>query len=1050
MLRQMHTLRRLMVFVTALVVTSAWAVAVPATAQAAVTQPPSPFDPSPINGQTYYLINQASGLQVDLNGNSTANGDNIVQNTRSFTNLSQRWAMTKAPSGNWLISNMGNGLCLDSLSAGGVAWTVQDRCSVGIATQEWSFTYTTSGYNTITNASTHLALDVLNSSSTAGAKLIQSPVVGAPSQTQLWLPRPTYFLGNDSSLQEKAEADRAFANNANAPWWHDAYLPGQDLVQIFKNNGLNMLRVRPASINTTVVHDGVTFPITTAPYNNYTLAAPPASQVIPASANSLSPGGTSSGDHAQTDWAAVDLAKRAKQLGMSVNVTLFYSGDSTAETPGNWAGMTVDQIAGTPGNPGLIYDYVKQEMELFRANGAWPDLVSIGNEVNTGMFNTTGANGLLPSGTNCTPTSTGGGTGTANCFPRIQIAAMQAIADAATDTSDPGLLGPPLPRPLTCIHTDGSPDLQTFFGGAVNTNGIPLDIACESYYPGWHGPLTQAQQDWHPCTSASCGSTVQHVMEASFAAEANGLGLPIFTMEDGVSYTTAGSPQDPWYGVNPPGPSRNLSRQGMIDLVKAEQNIPHNLSLGMEWWAGEATPIPGGGTDFGQLRGIWTTPGVGVFDASNTAGSALDNATLPVMAAMGGKLDPTLAYKFVNAANARVLQTDEASTVPGAALGTGVDTGITGLQQEWQVLAQGADPHQNAAVYPTPMDHRGDGYFQIANMNQTNGLKVLDSGGSIVSGSPVVQNPQTADVFAITGTNANQEWDILPVGNCGDIPANCSAPPLVSNGDGNFYVIVNKATGKVLATSGTGADAQIQQQDPAAPSNGDWVVPANSGQLWRIVAARITQATNVTTTSVVSSENPSLIDDSVTFTATIAGGSPLAGSDVTFKDGSTVLGSVVLAAGQTTASISTSTLSAGWHSITAEFSGDAINVGSSGLLMQQVLWPFTGFFAPIANLPTLNPVKAGSAIPVEFSLGGDRGLAILAAGSPVSVAIDCTTGAPLGAPQQTVTAGQSPLTFYNGVYTYLWKTTKAWAGTCRELRVDLVDGSTHAADFKFK
>ena len=73
---------------------------------------------------------------------------------------------------------------------------------------------------------------------------------------------------------------------------------------------------------------------------------------------------------------------------------------------------------------------------------------------------------------------------------------------------------------------------------------------------------------------ANCGSTVQHVAEQDFAAEANGLGLPIFTIEDGVSYTTHGSPQDPWYGINPPGPSRTLSRQGMIDLNKVEQQHP--------------------------------------------------------------------------------------------------------------------------------------------------------------------------------------------------------------------------------------------------------------------------------------------------------------------------------------------------------------------------------------------------------------------------------------------------------------------------------------------
>ncbi len=378
----LHTLRPVTVSAAALLAAGVLAAVAAAPARAAVTQPPEPVDPSPNNGQTYYMINQASGLQADLDG------DGIVQNPRSFTNLSQRWAMAKAPDGNWLISDVGSGQCLDSASAGAVTRAVQDRCRAGVATQEWSFTYNANGYHTITNAATGLVLDTSESSTAPGARLIQSVLAGAPTLTQSWLLRPTYFLGNDSSLQSKAEFDRVAANSASAPWWHDGYLPGQDLLQIMKNQGTNMIRVRPASINTTVVHDGVTFPITTAPYNNYTLAPPPASQIIPASANPASPGGTSSGNHAQTDWSAVDLAKRAKLLGMSVNVTLFYSGDNTSETPGNWAGKTVDQLAGVPPTAGLMYDYVKQEMELFRANGAWPDLVSIGNEVNNGMFTT--------------------------------------------------------------------------------------------------------------------------------------------------------------------------------------------------------------------------------------------------------------------------------------------------------------------------------------------------------------------------------------------------------------------------------------------------------------------------------------------------------------------------------------------------------------------------------------------------------------------------------------------------------------------------------------
>jgi hypothetical protein len=393
---------------------------------------------------------------------------------------------------------------------------------------------------------------------------------------------------------------------------------------------------------------------------------------------------------------------------------------------------------------------------------------------------------------------------------------MQAIADAASDTSNPALLGPPLPKPLTCIHVDGNPDLQRFFSGAVQTQGIPLDVACQSYYPGWHGPLTQAQQDWHPCNNlGDCGSTVQHVAEQSFAREANGLGLPIFTMEDGVSYTTQGSPRDPYYGINPPGPSRTLSRQGMIDLNKVERAIPHNLSLGMEWWAGEATPIPGGTAG---VRGFWATPGIGLFDASTTAGNPMNNAVLPVMAAMGGRLDPTLAYKLVNAADGRVLEARA-----GATLGTGADTGITGLHQQWQFAAVDADPTQNTATYPTPMDHRGDGFFQIVNRA---GLSALDG----------------------------QEWDILPAGTCGDVPANCTNPPAVTNGTGDYYMVIDKATGRVLANTGTG----IEQQAPGAPSNGDWAEPANQGQLWRIAPARITEVTTSASTTVGGTVPPTL------------------------------------------------------------------------------------------------------------------------------------------------------------------------------------------------
>ena len=53
---------------------------------------------------------------------------------------------------------------------------------------------------------------------------------------------------------------------------------------------------------------------------------------------------------------------------------------------------------------------------------------------------------------------------------------------------------------------------------------------------------------------------------------------------------------------------------------------------------------------------------------------------------------------------------------------------------------------------------------------------------------------------------------------------------------------------------------------------------------------------------------------------------------------------------------------------------------------------------------------------------------------------------------QAVTAGSNTLTYDagNDTYTYVWKTNKAWAKTCRALILKFSDGTYHRADFKFK
>ncbi len=94
-----------------------------------------------------------------------------------------------------------------------------------------------------------------------------------------------------------------------------------------------------------------------------------------------------------------------------------------------------------------------------------------------------------------------------------------------------------------------------------------------------------------------------------------------------------------------------------------------------------------------------------------------------------------------------------------------------------------------------------------------------------------------------------------------------------------------------------------------------------------------------TTTTIVSSLNPSTSGATVTFTATVTAKAPGAGTPtgtVTFKDGSTTLGTGTLNSSKK-ATFATSTLAEGTHSITAVYGGDSnFDTSTSAVLSQKV------------------------------------------------------------------------------------------------------------------
>jgi arabinogalactan endo-1,4-beta-galactosidase len=681
-------------------------------------QPVEPTDITPLNGETYYVINQSDGFQVDLNSGSTASGDHVLQQTRSFTSLSQRWAVTKLSDGNWKLSNLLNGLCLDASASGGITWTVQNPCAAG-ATQEWSLTSSSNGYYTIVNHSTGLALDVSSQPAAgAGAWLDQSSLGGSATQSQEWLLRPVFLRGIDNALLEKQETARV---SQQLTWWKDAG-DAQDVLQILKYHGINTVRLRPTSMP----------PYATQPSNG------PCVQNL---------------CYAETDSQDLNLAKRAKNLGMSVELTLLFDGGSSASMPSAWASDSFAQLETD------LYNYVYQEIQNYRSAGAMPDLVAIGNEVDTGFLN-----GNDP------------GASFAN-FSQLQTTAINAVRAAAADTSS----GPALPAPLLCIHITPAWNLTSFFTEA-SSSSIPYDAICQSYYPFFHGPLTAAQ-------AASSNPSNQPIEQTVLNQAASTIGKPIFLIETAEHYESGFQSNDPWYAP----PTDALQRQFLIDLNSVLRDVPSNLAMGMEYWdpAGVNIPNPSGGFLNGdnQPNGVYAWNGLTLFDNADTSGTTnvsdpSYSELLPGVDALGGKFDPSLAYKLVNRSNGGILESVQGSPKSGASLDTASDTGGASLYQQWLISSN------------------GDGYFRIASVNQAqsgvpNALD--DSSGSKTAGNPVVQASAT--------TSPEQEWDFVSAGN-------------------GYFNVVNRLSGLVLDLNPNGL--AIQQTQSSSTLSQQWqVVPVH-------------------------------------------------------------------------------------------------------------------------------------------------------------------------------------------------------------------------------
>jgi len=218
--------------------------------------------------------------------------------------------------------------------------------------------------------------------------------------------------------------------------------------------------------------------------------------------------------------------------------------------------------------------------------------------------------------------------------------------------------------------------------------------------------------------------------------------------------------------------------------------------------------------------------------------------------------------------------------------------------------------------------------------------------------------------------------DIVAVnGVCGSFQFSC-VYVFPGNGDGTFQspIVFDQSTGNdgytdAAAVADLNGDGALDLAVTHGFGNGLGLPPGTVDVLLNNIKSLAS-----TTTALISSVNPSLLGQSVTFSATVSSSSVTPTGSVVFYDGATSIGSVTLTNGS--GSVSTSTLAVGSHSITAAYQG------SSG-------------FASSTSAPLTQVVNSGPA-PTSTSLTSSGNPCLKPCGVTFTATVTSSAGTPTG------------------------------------------------------
>ena len=252
---------------------------------------------------------------------------------------------------------------------------------------------------------------------------------------------------------------------------------------------------------------------------------------------------------------AIELGKRAHAHGMKYLLDIHYSDFWTDPgkqmKPQSWEKLPFDKLVTK------VYDYTDQVMKAHRQAGVVPDMVQVGNELNSGM--------LWPDG------KSWGGDGKE--FDRLSKLLKAGIKGVRDNTQT----GETIPVMLHLAKAGDNGAFRWWFD-EITKHQVQYDVIGMSYYPFWHGPMNKVQENLNDVIARYHKPVM--LVETSFP----------FTSKKGDSLANG-------YAENKPIEGYPISVNGQAhflnDIMMMLNNLPNKMGLGIVYWEPEWLPVKG-------------------------------------------------------------------------------------------------------------------------------------------------------------------------------------------------------------------------------------------------------------------------------------------------------------------------------------------------------------------------------------------------------------------------------------------------------------------------